>query len=90
MVTGSIHDNSWSSKIKRAGTSFLPVAKNRKGKCTNCGACCMLPVPCMFLRFNEDGTSKCAIYPIRPLQCRKYPRTELENITKKECSFYFK
>jgi Fe-S-cluster containining protein len=29
---------------------------------------------CVFLRWNEDGTTYCSIYQIRPSICRDYPR----------------
>ena len=28
---------------------------------------------CCFLRYDEQGLSKCAIYPVRPIQCRTWP-----------------
>lgn len=81
--------NTWSAKIKRTFTSVLPVAKNRTGKCIDCGECCKLPNLCPFLKFKSNGKSYCSIYPIRPLNCRKYPRTESEHITKDTCGFKF-
>ncbi|MBW2973810.1 YkgJ family cysteine cluster protein [Candidatus Woesearchaeota archaeon] len=77
-------------KIKRFLTAFLPVDKNRTGKCNRCGACCMLPFKCPFLRFDENNKAKCLIYLIRPPMCRKYPRTDKEHITKDTCGFGFK
>ena len=82
--------NTWRAKIKRTLTSVLPVAENRTGKCNNCGACCMLPNVCPFLRFKPDGKSYSLIHFIRPLNCRKYPRTESECITQDTCGFKFK
>ena len=82
--------NTYFAKIIRNITAFLPVAKNRTGECKNCGACCRLPEPCIFLRENNDGTTYCRIYKIRPLSCRKYPRTEKEFLTKGICSFKFR
>jgi Fe-S-cluster containining protein len=77
-------------RLKRTLTSILPVAKNRKGNCIDCGACCKLPNKCYFLKYKEDGKSYCStIHPIRPLNCRKYPRTESEHITKETCGFWF-
>lgn len=70
-------------KAKRFATSLvLPVDKKRTGECLNCGACCRFLVKCPFLRSSEDGRGPftCAVYPIRPLQCRKYPRTRQEQI----------
>jgi len=82
--------NTWLAKIKRTSTSILPVAKNRTGECIDCGACCKLPNTCPFLKIKSDGTSCCSIYSIRPLNCRKYPRTESELITEDACGFKFK
>lgn len=82
--------NPWIAKLKRTLTSVLPVAKNRTGKCINCGACCKLPKVCPFLKFKPDGKSHCSIYPIVPLNCLKYPRTESEWLTKDTCGFKFK
>jgi Fe-S-cluster containining protein len=81
--------NTWFAKIKRTFTSILPVAKNREGKCIDCGACCKLPSKCPFLKFKPNGKSYCSIHPIRPLNCRKYPRTESEHITKDTCGIRF-
>jgi hypothetical protein len=81
--------NNWSAKIKRTFTAVLPVSKRRKGQCANCGACCRLPKACPFLRYRPDGKSYCLIYPIRPLNCRKYPRTEAEFITEDTCGYRF-
>jgi len=58
--------NNLGAKIKRTITSILPVDKNRRGKCSNCGKCCYLPNKCSFLRI-KDGKSYCSIYKIRPL-----------------------
>ena len=81
--------NTWAAKIKRTLTCLLPVSKNRKGQCVNCGACCKLPNDCKFSRTSEDGKVYCAIYPIRPLNCRKYPRTKSELITSDTCGYHF-
>lgn len=81
--------NTWSAKVKRTITAVLPVFKNRRGKCINCGACCRLPTMCYFLKFDRDGKSYCSIHPIRPLNCRKYPRTKEEFITEETCGFKF-
>ncbi len=85
----SQNKNTWAARIKRTFTSVLPVAKNRTGKCNGCGDCCKLPNVCPFLKFKPNQTSYCAIYPIKPLNCRKYPRTEAEFITKENCDFRF-
>ena len=81
--------NTWSAKAKRTLTAVLPVSKERKGQCISCGACCRLPNVCHFLKFDSDGKSYCTIYDIRPLNCRKYPRTEAEHITKDTCGYRF-
>jgi hypothetical protein len=67
----------------------LPVSKTRIGHCIGCGACCKLPTPCLFLKTGADGLSFCAIYPARPLNCRKYPRTPSEWLTSDTCGFRF-
>ena len=83
------NNNTWAEKMKRTITSVMPVSNKRKGKCLNCGACCKLPVECPFIKYSEDGKQYCSIYVIRPLNCRKYPRTDSEHITKKTCGFTF-
>lgn len=78
-------------KVKRLATSLvLPVDKSRTGECLNCGACCRFLVNCPFLRPVEgsQGACRCIVYPIRPLQCRKYPRTRQEQIHH-PCGYYF-
>lgn len=82
--------NTWDAKIRRIFTSFLPISKNRGGKCLHCGECCKLPNVCPFLRYKNNKKAYCIIYPIRSLNCRKYPRTESEFITKDMCGYYFK
>jgi len=81
--------NNWLSRVYRTLTSVLPVSKNRVGSCVSCGECCKLPNRCWFLKYRH-GKSYCSIYPIRPLNCRKYPRTEKEHITKQACGFRFR
>ena len=76
--------NNYLSKLRRSITSLLSIDKNRKGNCINCGECCKLPNTCPFLKDNH-----CSIYSIRPLNCRKYPRTNREHITKDTCGFEF-
>ena len=80
--------NNWTAKIIRTITSVLPVAKNRRGHCLNCGKCCYLPNKCPFLKTKGDKTY-CSIYIIRPLNCRKYPRTEKECLIKEGCGYTF-
>ena len=81
--------NTWLAKTGRTITAVLPVSEKRMGECVNCGACCKLPNICPFLRYDSDGKSYCAIYVIRPLNCRKYPRTKAELITPDMCGFRF-
>ena len=81
--------NTWFAKIRRTFTSVLPISERRKGKCLNCGACCKLPNVCPFLKYGPDGKSYCSIYTIRPLNCRKYPRTASEFITVDICNYRF-
>ena len=81
--------NTWPAKIRRTLTAVLPVSERRKGQCVNCGACCKLPNECPFLRYEPDGKAFCSIYRIRPLNCRKYPRTESESVTADTCGYKF-
>jgi len=83
------HRNTWAAKLKRTLTSVLPVSKKRKGQCINCGACCKLPNVCPFLKPNGDGKAYCSVYSLRPLNCRKYPRTESELVTADTCGHSF-
>ena len=83
------HRNTWAAKLKRTLTSVLPVSKGRRGLCTHCGACCKLPNVCPFLKSNGDGKAYCSIYALRPLNCRKYPRTKSELITADTCGHSF-
>lgn len=77
------------NKLKRLLTSLLPVDAGRHGSCNRCGECCRLPYPCPFLRYDEDGLSRCSVYRLRPPSCRKYPRTATENLTPATCGFHF-
>ena len=77
------------NKFLRFVTSMLPIADARHGSCNRCGECCKLPNPCKFLRYDEEGLSRCAIYGWRPPSCRKYPRIERENLTPQTCGYYF-
>ena len=76
-------------KLLRFLTSVLPIADTRHGFCNRCGECCRLPNPCKFLRYDDNGLSRCAVYRWRPPSCRKYPRTERENLTPQVCGYYF-
>jgi uncharacterized protein len=78
-------------KAKRFATSLvLSVDKTRTGNCLNCGACCRFLVDCPFLKPVEGDKEayRCMIYRIRPLQCRKYPRTKEEQIHQ-PCGYEF-
>lgn len=81
--------NTWTAKLKRTITSVLPVSQDRTGSCVRCGACCKLPNICPFLKYDAKGKTLCSIHRLRPLNCRKYPRTETEHITKETCGFGF-
>jgi Fe-S-cluster containining protein len=81
--------NSWGAKIYRTFTSIMPVAKNRMGECRKCGVCCKLPNKCSFLMIDANGDAACTIYYVRPLNCRKYPRTKKEHITQETCGYKF-
>jgi len=82
--------NNYLSKAKRTFTSvFLPVDKDRAGKCIRCGECCKLPNICSFLRYDNGGNSFCSIYKLRPPACRKYPRANSEHLTKETCGHIF-
>ena len=70
-------------KVQRTVTALLPVDETRIGYCRKCGQCCRFAFECPFL-----GEEKCAIYSLRPPQCRKYPRTEEESIVR-DCGFTF-
>ena len=43
----------------------------------------------LFRMNGPDGKVFCSIYAIRPLNCRKYPRTKSELITAKTCGHSF-
>lgn len=77
--------NGFAKKIMRFFTAFLPVHESRAGACKRCGACCKLPVRCMF--YSDSG---CKIYGARPLQCRKFPRTEREQKVVSGCGYKFR
>ena len=79
--------NTWGAKIKRTLTCLLPVSDRRRGQCVHCGACCKLPTVCPWLRTNDKGEGCWGHYSIRPMNCRKYPRTEAEHFTKDTCGF---
>jgi Fe-S-cluster containining protein len=77
-------------KIKRTLTVLLPVDSNRAGECNGCGDCCKLPFRCLFLRDTPDGKAHCAIYKVRPPNCRKFPRNKAQwQSVKQNCGFVF-
>lgn len=82
--------NQFIGKFRRFFTSLIfSVDANRAGDCRNCGACCMFFSKCIFLEYDDDSAKfRCRIYDIRPLQCRKYPRTPGEQ-SHKPCGYYF-
>ena len=68
-------------KVLRFATSLvLPVDKSRTGECNMCGACCEFLVRCPLLIRDSSGTPKCRVHALRPLQCRKYPRSPSEQM----------
>ena len=79
--------NTLASKLKRNVTCVLPVRGGRAGACRSCGACCRMPYRCPMLRADAAGRSRCAIYRVRPLSCRVYPRSPREHVTQGECGF---
>jgi Fe-S-cluster containining protein len=92
MVVPETANGPFDGKIRRFFTSLvLPVDKRRDGECNRCGACCKFLFECPFLKVVEGNPNsfECRIYPIRPPQCRKYPRTKAEQIHE-PCGYYFK
>lgn len=75
-------------KVHRFFTALLPVDKRRRGNCIRCGKCC-IETGCKILEFDDVGNPHCPIRNFRPLQCRKYPRTEKEMFTKSTCGYSF-
>ena len=59
-------------KLARTLTSVLPIDSSRSGEC------CKLPFRCVFLKSGEDGKNFCSVYKVRPLNCRKFPRTSAQ------------
>mgnify|MGYP002395603775 CR=1 FL=1 len=55
----------------------------RKGQCIGCGACCRLPVRCIFLSGN-----RCRIYKNRPRQCRSFPSSP-RDLVSHDCGYWF-
>lgn len=76
-------------KAMRFCTSIvLPVDKSRTGECNMCGACCEFLVKCPLLKRDSSGAPVCRIYALRPLQCRKYPRSAKEQVHQ-PCGYRF-
>jgi Fe-S-cluster containining protein len=76
-------------KVMRFCTSLvLPVDESRTGECSQCGACCEFLVKCPLLKRDESGTPKCGAYVLRPIQCRKYPRSADEQVHQ-PCGYRF-
>ena len=59
----------------------------RRGRCLQCGRCCMLGIRCPYL--TEDN--RCSIYNgKRPLQCKLFPIDERDlKDMDYQCGFYF-
>lgn len=89
MSARSTKSGPFDGKVTRFCTSLvLPVEGTRTGECQGCGACCEFLVRCPFLRRDASGASRCRIYAVRPLQCRKYPRTAEEQVHQ-PCGYRF-
>ncbi|MCK5397682.1 MAG: YkgJ family cysteine cluster protein, partial [Thermoplasmata archaeon] len=74
----------FTGKFWRLGTSRS--SKNgisRHGECVNCGACCRMPVRCVFLFRN-----KCMIHRNRPKQCREFPSKPVQLVSH-SCGYWF-
>ena len=85
----TVEKNTLAAKLVRQFTCFGAISDKRTGGCRRCGNCCKLPYTCPWLKYNDAGESYCGIYKVRPLSCRKYPRTRHELITKETCGFSF-
>ncbi len=91
MKSSRFPNGPFNGKMRRLVTSLvLPIDSKRSGSCKNCGACCEFLVKCPFLEYSDDDPPKarCKAYAIRPLQCRKYPRTNDEQIHE-PCGYHF-
>jgi len=75
-------------KTYRFLAAFFPVDSRRKGNCKRCGRCCRM-TNCKLLEFDNNGNTLCPIHKIRPLQCRKYPRSKKELFTHPDCGYKF-
>lgn len=73
----------FSGKMWRLGTARSKKNFTRQGNCVNCGACCRLPVRCVFL-FRD----RCIIYRKRPKQCRAFP-SRPGQIVSYDCGYSF-
>ena len=72
-------------------TGELPFPRyRRKGKCLQCGWCCLRENPlCPHLKFRDDGSTVCLIHrkASRPSYCRNYPGNP--PILHEGCGYYF-
>ena len=71
-------------KLWRRIVSSRPKSSTRHGECVNCGACCRIPMRCVFL-FRK----KCMIHHNRPKQCRTFPAGPRQLVSE-SCGYYFK
>jgi len=81
------------TKVGRFVNALDGVAFNRRGTCQpdQCEtldgrkghACCHLDYKCPLL---NNG---CSIYPVRPLNCRVFPKNQNDLKLVKNCSYYF-
>jgi len=76
--------------IGKTEAAMLPIMDDilkaehiRYGECNNCGACCKMPVRCVFL-----WNSQCSIHHNRPKQCRNFPARPKDMVSKK-CGYWF-
>lgn len=68
--------------------------ENRQGQCRRCGVCCLLGMPCAFLK-NHQPITECRIHTARPMNCRIFPIDERDLADRDllapdlPCGFYF-
>ncbi len=84
-----------STKIGRYINSFIPEQKQRFGKCTpylcstlngeKWATCCKLGYRCPALAITN-----CQVYPMRPRNCRIFPKDENDLKLVKNCGYKFK
>lgn len=74
----------FSGKLWRRGVSrYQKIKYTRTGECISCGACCKLPVRCIFLM-----KGRCLIHHNRPKQCRSFPSKPSQVVSHK-CGYSF-